>query len=77
MGCCRVNRCCCCVDLPVGVRIISLFLVFVEILLIVLIVQLVPQFIFFAVPTSSVGIICHIISFAVVTFGLDRGLSRY
>ena len=51
MTCCRVNKCCCCIHLPVGVRIISLFLILVEILLIVLVIQLTPQFIFFAVPT--------------------------
>ena len=76
MACCRVNRCCCCIDLPVGVRIISLFLTCLEILWMVLVIQLAPQFVFFAVPTCSVGIICHIITFCVVTFGLHRGLSR-
>ena len=66
MACCQVNRCCCCIEHSIGVRAMALWLIMIEMALIVTYIQILPQHVFFLVPISSVGIICHILLFVAV-----------
>lgn len=44
----------------------ALWLIMIEMALIVTYIQILPQHVFFLVPISSVGIICHILLFVAV-----------
>ncbi len=58
--CCRVNRCCFCIDHVLGVKVLAFLLMAAEVAFIVVGTLYLPQFLFAIAPTSSIGIFCDI-----------------
>ena len=58
--CCRINRCCFCLDHVLGVKLLAVCLIVVEVSIIVLSTLYLPQFLFAIAPTSSIGVFCDI-----------------
>ncbi len=59
--CCRVNRCCFCVDLLTGVKALAVAMMAVEVCIIVVGTLRLPEFLFAIAPTNSIGIICDVL----------------
>lgn len=59
--CCRVNKCCFCIDHVIGVKLLAFGLISVEVGLISASVFYLPHFLFAIGPTSSIGIFCDIL----------------
>ena len=71
MACCRVNRCCCCLDHMLGVKLLAFFLILMEIVYTILAVQFKPTFVSFITPTNAVGVSVHIL-LLVAVFRVSR-----
>ncbi len=74
--CCRVNRCCFCLSLPVGVKVLCMCLMAAELAVIVLGVFFLPRFLFAIAPTSAIGIVCHALLLVAVSIGSASGRGR-
>ena len=64
--CCRVDRCCLCFRLHLGIKLLASFLIVVELGVIAVGVFLLPKFLFAIAPCSVIGIICDILLFVCV-----------
>jgi len=61
MACCNVNRCCCCIEHTLGVKLLSLFLILLEVLYVVLVYHLYPDFITYIAVACAFGFFSNIL----------------
>jgi len=60
MACCKVNRCCFCLEHTLGVKLLALFLILMEVIYILLAVQLAPGFVLYISVACAFGFFSNI-----------------
>ena len=61
MACCNVNRCCCCIEHTLGVKLLALFDILCGVAYVLVTIQLAPDFITYVGVAVAFGIFSNIL----------------